>query len=388
MKRLFCTFLLCIGFTLSPLIAHAVDCDLSKWSGDSPPSDSTDRKYVYDKVDNCVDKRWRSFTGLESLVFVAYCHEASGCVQGYKLSDIVIENTSEISELSGISHLCNSFNPLKIPNCVKKEQDTTGYCTPAPLSDNANECSHTVYAANCDPSNDTKYAGIIRGDYGNVCVFNCAQEKCWHSMVSDFSDEIASQFFALGGYDYDLKESLGAQFDSLGLSCQKVNLQTCKWTYKCPTGLYGDITPFPNDQTGLAAPNILGCFLCPENSTTEGSGATKQSECKCKENYYGRITDEGGACTACPEHSTSDSNSETIDDCKCDRGYYKSNNRCIKCPALPNGVKGGSDAITTDGAGKESITDCFIRAGSDKSLNDDTGYFYFTENCNYKISAD
>ena len=146
------------------------------------------------------------------------------------------------------------------------------------------------------------------------------------------------------------------------------------------------------------------CEKCPENSTTERVGRpmtggmydltqppynNELTACKCKENFYGVITNDGGACIACPEHSTSDFNSATIDDCKCDRGYYKSNNRCIECPALPNGVEGDSDdLITTDGAGKESITDCFIQAGSDKSMNDKTGYFYFTEDCNYKISAD
>ena len=71
MKMLFCTFLLCIGFTLSPLVAHAASCDLSSYSTDTPPSASTDK--IYDKVDHCVNKRWAAFTGRNSQVFIAYC---------------------------------------------------------------------------------------------------------------------------------------------------------------------------------------------------------------------------------------------------------------------------------------------------------------------------
>lgn len=71
MKNLFSIFLLCIGFTLSPLVAHAVDCNLSSYSTDTPPSASTDK--TYDKVDHCVNKRWAAFTGERSQVFIAYC---------------------------------------------------------------------------------------------------------------------------------------------------------------------------------------------------------------------------------------------------------------------------------------------------------------------------
>lgn len=395
MKRLFCTFLLCIGFMLAAHPASAVVCDLSTidWDQNYGSPTASDKTYTMDMTDMtyCNTPKWAQFTGpnIAGHIYVRYCYVPDGCKNGYSMQTKTIENPE--SEVGIFSNQCNSSNPLVIPYCAKQEQQITEYCTPEPIG-NVNECVDSVYATNCDP-NDAKYAGIIHGNYGDVCVFDCAQEICWNSMVNDFPYDIASQFFYVEGYDYDLQEYLGARFDSLGLTCQKINLDTCKWTYECPIGLYGHITRPPNDQTDLESPNVMGCLLCPDNSTTVQPGAAEQKECKCKENYYGEITDEGGVCTACPEHSTSDFNSATIDDCKCDEGYYKSNNRCIKCPALPNSVEGGSDdLITTDGAGKESITDCFISAGNAESestwLNDKTGYFYFTEDCNYKISAD
>lgn len=54
MKNLFSTFLLCIGFALSPLVANAASCDLSSYSTDTPPSATTDK--TYDRVDHCVKK--------------------------------------------------------------------------------------------------------------------------------------------------------------------------------------------------------------------------------------------------------------------------------------------------------------------------------------------
>lgn len=390
MKNLFSIFFIICWIYAGGNPASAVVCDLSTIDFDQnygTPDPVLDVTYAKD-MRGCNTPKLAQFTGPNATryIYINYCYVPDGCKDGYIMQTDKIEDPE--NEYGIFSHHCNSSNPLVIPYCAKEEQQFTEYCTVEPIG-NANECSHTVYAANCAPE-DAKYTGIIRGDYGDVCVFECEQDVCWNTWLGVYPEGIIPQFFYVEGYDYDLEEALGAQFKSLGLQCKKVNLDTCKWTYKCPTGLYGTIIQSsPNDQTGLAEPEQIYCSLCPENSTTGGPGATKQSECKCKENYYGEITDEGGVCTACPEHSTSDFNSATIDACKCDEGYYKSNNRCIECPALPNGVAGDSDdLITTDGAGKESITDCFIRAGSDKSMNDKTGYFYFTEDCNYKISAD
>lgn len=364
MKRLFCTFLLCIGFALSPLVANAASCDLSSSSTNTPPSALTDK--TYEKVDHCVKKNWVAYTGEHSQVFIAYCHAASGCEPGYILSYIAIADTSIISELSDISHVCSG---LTIPNCTRQS-----VCTLMPSEDGCTEYVDT--GQHCG----TK---VFRGSYYDtrnvkICFYECAT-------CEDDSYQLQNTT-----YEYALSD------------CDEFTIKTCVPQPWCPSGYWGD--PY----IGLDDYYYSFCEKCPENSTTERVGRpmtggmydltqppynNELTACKCKENFYGVISAGNELCTACPEHSTSDFNSATIDDCKCNTGYYKSNNRCIKCPALPNGVEGGSDdRITTDGAGKESITDCFIRAGNAESestwLYDETGYFYFTEDCNYKISAD
>lgn len=363
MKRLFCTFLLCIGFTLSPLIAHAADCNLSSYSTNTPPSASTDK--TYDVVDHCADKRWAVFAGKNSQVFIAYCHAASGCEQGFTMSYTAIANTSEIAVLSDISHVCSG---LTIPNCTRQS-----VCTLMPSEDGC--VKHVYTGQHCDD------ATVFRGSYYNsrnekVCFYECAT-------CEDDSYQLQNTT-----YEYALSD------------CDEFTIATCVPQPWCPSGYWGD--PYIE---GVDEYWYSRCWECPENSTTERVGRPMTSggmynleeppynneltACKCKENFYGVIGAGSELCTACPEHSTSEFNSATIDDCKCDRGYYKSNNRCIKCPALPDDVEGDP---TTDGAGKESITDCYIPKGDAESqstwLNDYTGYFYFTEDCNYKISAD
>ena len=201
MKNLFSIFLLYVGFTLSPLVAHAASCDLSSYSTNTPPSASTDK--TYDKVDHCVKKNWAAFTGRNSQVFIAYCHAASGCEQGYTLSNIAIADTSIISELSDISHVCSG---LTIPNCTRQS-----VCTLMPSEDGC--AKHVDTGQHCGTTG-------FRGSY-----YNIRNEKvCFYECATCENDSYQLQNTT---YEYALSD------------CDEFTIQTCVPQPWCPSGYWG-----------------------------------------------------------------------------------------------------------------------------------------------------
>ena len=103
----------------------------------------------------------------------------------------------------------------------------------------------------------------------------------------------------------------------------------CQTTFTCNIGYYD--TESDTDS--------VSCTACPSNSTTDNTGATSISECKCNSGYYRGGTNMN-ECIQCPDNSTnciSDSPSGlTAADVECDTNYQRFESdgvvTCEQCP--------------------------------------------------------
>lgn len=107
----------------------------------------------------------------------------------------------------------------------------------------------------------------------------------------------------------------------------------------------------------LSAGNFF-CEFCPVGTYSSNVAATECTNCAA-----GKYSSEFGAtiCTDCPSFSTSDANSDALDDCKCDAGYSGYAQNCQACAV-------GKYKSTT---GSQTCTDCAASKTSTSTANVD-----------------
>ena len=77
------------------------------------------------------------------------------------------------------------------------------------------------------------------------------------------------------------------------------------------------------------------CKVCPAGKEGDNNGACQS----CQANFYSNNGLEG--CIACPENSSSPSDSSDIAACTCNHGYEKVSDTCTICPAGTEGDDNG-----------------------------------------------
>lgn len=95
------------------------------------------------------------------------------------------------------------------------------------------------------------------------------------------------------------------------------------------------------------------------------------TDAECPEGTYGTSPN----CKTCPTFASCPGGNGSI--FYCNKGYYKDDTRCTRCPKYDN-VYG-----TTSGSGATAVTQCYIASGVE--LSDETGTFTYTSNCYYSL---
>ena len=160
------------------------------------------------------------------------------------------------------------------------------------------------------------------------------------------------------------------------------NTNPSNCSYKCTSGYYGTAT---GPKTG--------CSKCVSNATCAGGN---NSTFVCNDGYFASKTGTYVGCFACPQNATC-----TTDNYTCNLGYYPSaapgTNYIYSCTACPGeyfhvNVTGGvvnSSVYAGNTYGPRAtavsydITDCYIPANHYYGYKDDSGSFFWSENCHY-----
>lgn len=378
-----------------------------------------------------------STAGLEGAVCIPYCEM---CPDFTTQKDIVCkqEDTNVVCSLpweNGSDKTHVAYNGIiagkgasyTIRTCYNKPYDCTdpnsgSSCTMAPHLYDNKLCQNYV-VPNCK-SYEYQYCPGTEGDTKTPCIGICKEcntnYTLWGGVIDfcdagapsswvDFLEKHYRQFsykkcnpnpFCAAGYygpggDRDFDGYVDCKWCPENSSSKEgtTEISGCK----CNIGYYGNLTndnsvctKCPDNSTTSSTGSISlqdckcnkgyymfnwYCYACPENSTTEAIGAGSINYCKCSDGFY---MDSNNTCIKCENGSTGGSGAVGADSCKCNSGYYKSGTTCQKCPNFDsmNTVSGMSPA------GATSISQCYMTSST--NLEDTTGYFHFSENCQYK----
>lgn len=149
----------------------------------------------------------------------------------------------------------------------------------------------------------------------------------------------------------------------------------------CPTGTTTETTGAGSIIDCTAMEGYYGrgggVKKCPDNSTSK-AGSLSLWDCHCYQNFYADFLSSNPKCLSCENGYTDSSGATDISACKCKAGYYKSGTKCQQCPNFDSINTGKA----TSPAGATSVSQCYI--AKDTSIEDTTGYFHFSGNCQYK----
>ena len=166
----------------------------------------------------------------------------------------------------------------------------------------------------------------------SFCTTNCV-EVCKKCAKGSYKDELGPRRCTKCETNMVTTETGSTSInDCVCAEGYRHSSQTC---VPCEANYYKDVS------------GNVNCTVCPPNTGTDGvQNAQKKADCVCDPGFF----KDGDACVECPkntykEYSSDDrcqscplstsTNGKTgrtsLDDCKCDTGYFLSNKRCERC---------------------------------------------------------